>query len=167
MNVEIRKASVEDIPLIRQMAWVAFPHTYQALLTPEQIEYMMDWMYSETNLHKQMTEDGHTYYLAFLNGTPAAYLSIQPKGEHIYHLQKIYVLPSYQGMKLGKQLFMQAIQAIKELHSAPCQMRLNVNRGNTKAIHFYLHMGMYKASEGDFDIGHGFQMNDYIMALDI
>ena len=72
MNVEIRKASVEDIPLIRQMAWIAFPHTYRALLPPEQIEYMMDWMYSETNLHKQMTEDGHIYYLAFLNGTPAA-----------------------------------------------------------------------------------------------
>ena len=72
MNVEIRKANVEDIPLIHQMAWVAFPHTYQALLTPEQIEYMMDWMYSETNLHQQMTEDGHIYYLAFLNGTPAA-----------------------------------------------------------------------------------------------
>ena len=87
MNVEIRKANVEDIPLIHQMAWVAFPHTYQALLTPEQIEYMMDWMYSETNLHKQMTEDGHIYYLAFLNRTPAAYLSIQPEGEHIYHLQ--------------------------------------------------------------------------------
>ena len=46
-------------------------------------------------------------------------------------------------------------------------MRLNVNRGNAKAIDFYLHMGMYKASEGDFDIGYGFQMNDYIMALDI
>ena len=167
MTVEIRKASVEDIPLIHQMAWVAFPHTYQALLSPEQIEYMMEWMYSETNLHKQMTEDGHIYYLAYVNGTPSAYLSIQAEGEHIYHLQKIYVLPSFQGQKLGKQLFLQAIQAIKELHPAPCQMRLNVNRGNTKAINFYLHMGMYKASEGDFDIGQGYQMNDYIMALDL
>ena len=164
---EIRKASVEDIPLIHQMAWVAFPHTYQALLSPEQIEYMMNWMYSETNLLRQMTEDGHIYYLAFQNGTPAAYLSFQPEGEHIYHLQKIYVLPSFQGKKLGKQLFLQAIQAIKELHPAPCQMRLNVNRGNTKAIDFYLHMGMYKASEGDFDIGQGYQMNDYIMTLDL
>ena len=167
MTVEIRKASVEDIPLIHQMAWVAFPHTYQALLSPEQIEYMMEWMYSETNLHKQMTEDGHIYYLAYVNGTPSAYLSIQAEGEHIYHLQKIYVLPSFQGQKLGKLLFLQAIQGIKELHPAPCQMRLNVNRGNTKAIDFYLHMGMYKASEGDFDIGQGYQMNDYIMALDL
>ena len=164
---EIRKASVEDIPLIHQMAWVAFPHTYKELLSSEQIEFMMEWMYSEANLHKQMTEDGHIYYLAFQNGTPAAYLSIQPEDKDIYHLQKIYVLPSFQGKKLGKQLFLQAIQAIKELHPSPCQMRLNVNRGNTKAIEFYTHMGMYKASEGDFDIGHGYQMNDYIMALDL
>ena len=164
---EIRKATLEDIALINELAWIVFPHTYKELLSPGQIEFMMDWMYSPTNLRKQITEDGHVYYLAFQGNTPAGYLSIQPEAEHIFHLQKIYVLPSFQGMKLGKQLFMQAIQAIKELHPAPCQMRLNVNRGNTKAIDFYLHMGMYKASEGDFDIGHGFQMNDYIMALDL
>ena len=113
-----------------------------------------------------MTEDGHIYYLAFRGDEPAGYLSIQPEGEHIYHLQKIYVLPNYQGMKLGKMLFQQAINGIKELHPAPCQMRLNVNRHN-KAIDFYRNMGMYKVAEGDFHIGNGYYMNDYIMALDI
>lgn len=164
---EIRKATLEDIPLIHEMAWVAFPHTYKELLSPEQIEYMMDWMYSEKNLHKQMTEDGHVYYLVFQNDTPAAYLSIQPEGEHTYHLQKIYVLPPFQGMKLGKQLFHKAIGAIKEMHPEPCQMRLNVNRYNTRAVEFYQRMGMKKVFEGDFEIGLGFLMTDYIMALDI
>ena len=164
---KIKKATLEDIPLINELAWIVFPYTYKELLSPEQIEFMMDWMYSPVNLQKQMTEDDHTYFIAYQGDEPAGYLSIQPEGKHIYHLQKIYVLPSHQGKKLGKELFMKAIQAIKELHSAPCQMRLNVNRNNMKAIDFYIHMGMYKASEGDFDIGHGYQMNDYIMALDI
>lgn len=164
---EIRKASLEDIALIHEMAWIAFPHTYKELLSPEQIEFMMDWMYSEENLHKQMTEEGHIYYLAFRNEEPAAYLSIQPEGEHTYHLQKIYVLPSFQGKKLGKQLFHHAIKAIKEIHPDSCQMRLNVNRYNTRAVEFYQRMGMTKVFEGDFDIGHGFLMTDYIMALDI
>jgi GNAT superfamily N-acetyltransferase len=92
-------------------------------------------------LQKQMKEDGHIYYLAFKDDEPAGYLSIQPEGEHVFHLQKIYVLPSFQGMNLGKQLFEQAIKAIKELHPAPCQMRLNVNRQN-KALTFYEKMGM-------------------------
>ena len=102
---EIRKATLADIPLINQLAWIVFPHTYKDILSPEQINYMMEWMYSPTNLKKQMTEDGHIYYLAFRGDEPAGYLSIQPEGEHIYHLQKIYVLPNYQGMKLGKMLF--------------------------------------------------------------
>ena len=164
---EIRKATVKDIPLIHQLAWIVFPHTYKELLSAEQIDFMMDWMYSETNLLKQMNEGGHIYYLAFQGDEPSGYLSIQPEAEHIYHLQKIYVLPSFQGMKLGKQLFSQAIQAIKELHPSPCQMRLNVNRYNTKAVDFYKRMGMKKIFEGDFDIGHGYLMTDYIMELDI
>ena len=162
----IRKATTNDIALIHQMAWVVFPHTYHIILTPEQIDYMMEWMYSEKSLQKQMKEDGHIYYLAFKDDVPAGYLSIQPEGEHVFHLQKIYVLPSFQGMNLGKLLFEQAIKAIKELHPAPCQMRLNVNRQN-KALTFYEKMGMSKVDEGDFTIGNGFYMNDYIMGLDI
>ena len=163
---EIRKATIADIPLINRLAWIVFPHTYKEILSPEQMEYMMDWMYSTENLHKQMTEDGHIYFLAFEGNEPAGYLSIQPEGEHTYHLQKIYVLPSFQGKKLGKLLFEHAIKAIKELHPEPCQMRLNVNRQN-KALTFYEKMGMKKVDEGDFHIGNGYYMNDYIMALDI
>ena len=162
----IRKATTNDIHLIHEMAWVVFPHTYREILTPEQIDYMMEWMYSEDSLHKQMEKDGHIYYLAFKEDEPAGYLSIQPEGEHVFHLQKIYVLPSFQGMKLGKQLFEQAIKAIKELHPAPCQMRLNVNRQN-KALAFYERMGMVKVDEGDFPIGNGYYMNDFIMGMDI
>ena len=162
----IRKATTNDISLIHEMAWMVFPHTYKEILTPEQIDYMMEWMYSEDSLHKQMEKDGHIYYLAFKEDEPAGYLSIQPEGEHVFHLQKIYVLPSLQGMKLGKQLFEQAIKAIKELHPAPCQMRLNVNRQN-KALAFYERMGMVKVDEGDFPIGNGYYMNDFIMGMDI
>ena len=163
---KIRKATLEDIEMINRLAWIVFPHTYKEILSTEQMEYMMDWMYSPENLHKQMTEDGHIYYLAFEGDEPAGYLSIQPEGEHTYHLQKIYVLPSFQGKKLGKFLFEQAIKAIKELHPEPCQMRLNVNRQN-KALTFYEKMGMKKVDEGDFHIGNGYYMNDYIMGLDI
>ena len=163
---KIRKATLEDIEMINRLAWIVFPHTYKEILSTEQMEYMMDWMYSPENLHKQMTEDGHIYYLAFEGDEPAGYLSIQPEGEHTYHLQKIYVLPSFQGKKLGKLLFEHAIKAIKELHPEPCQMRLNVNRQN-KALTFYEKMGMKKVDEGDFHIGNGYYMNDYIMGLDI
>lgn len=164
--ISIHKASTADIPLIRSLAEVVFPATYTPLLPAGQVPFMMEWMYSEESLRRQMMEKGHIYYVAYREGRAVAYLSIQFEGEHVFHLQKLYVLPAYQGMHLGKKLFEQAIQAIKELHSAPCQMRLNVNRYN-RALTFYEKMGMTKVDEGDFPIGNGYYMNDYIMGLDI
>ena len=45
-------------------------------------------------------------------------------------------------------------------------MELNVNRRN-RALHFYERMGMCRLREGDFPIGDGYYMNDYIMGLEI
>lgn len=164
--ITIRKATTDDIQLINKMAQVIFPATYREILSKEQLEYMMDRMYSPINLHNQMKKEGHIYYIAYIEGEAAGYVSIQPEGEHLFHLQKIYVLPHFQGKKLGKVLFEQAIKAIKEIHPEPCEMHLNVNRNN-KALQFYEHLGMKKVSEGDFYIGNGYFMNDYIMGLKI
>lgn len=162
----IRKATTADIPVINKLAWEIFPETYKNILTKEQTEYMMEWMYSPENLHKQMEEEGHIYYIAYEECEPAGYVSIQQEGEHLFHLQKIYVLPYFQKYGLGKILFRKAMSAIKELHPAPCRMELNVNRNNP-ALGFYEHMGMKKVREGDFPIGNGFYMNDYIMGIEL
>ena len=41
----IKQATTADIPLINKLAWNVFPETYKNILSHEQIEYMMDWMY--------------------------------------------------------------------------------------------------------------------------
>ena len=162
----IKQATTADIPLINKLAWNVFPETYKNILSHEQIEYMMDWMYSIENLHKQMEEEGHIYYIAYEECEAAGYVSIRQEDTDLFHLEKIYVIPYYQKYHLGKQLFQQAIKGIKEIHPAPCRMELNVNRNNP-ALGFYEHMGMKKVREGDFPIGNGYYMNDYIMGLDI
>ena len=45
-------------------------------------------------------------------------------------------------------------------------MELNVNRSN-RAKGFYERMGMRVVREGDFPIGGGFFMNDYIMGMEV
>lgn len=162
----IKKASIEDCQLIHDLAWKIFPETYKDILAKEQNDYMMEWMYSIENLHKQMEEEGHVYLLANDGEQTVGYVSVQPQGDNLYHLQKIYVLPECQGTHCGSFLFREAVKYIKSVHPEPCLMELNVNRYN-KALHFYEHMGMRKLREGDFPIGNGFYMNDYIMGLDI
>lgn len=62
--VTIRKADKADLQAIHDMAQVVFRHTYRAILSPEQMDYMMDMMYSLPNLRQQLDE-GHHYYIAY------------------------------------------------------------------------------------------------------
>ena len=161
-----KQATTVDIQLIHDMAQVVFRNTYRDILSPEQMEYMMEWMYSIDSLHKQIEHDGQVYFIGYYDEKPCGYLSVEQQEADVFHLQKIYVMPDFQGKGIGKKLFQKAIDYIKSIHPAPCMMELNVNRDN-KALLFYEHLGMKHMSQGDFDIGNGFYMNDYIMGIEI
>ncbi len=116
-------------------------------------------------LHREHPQ-AHVYFIGYKDNEVCGYVSVQQQGEDLFHLQKIYVLPSFQGSHCGSFLFHEAVKYIKEVHPGPCLMELNVNRNN-KALNFYERMGMKKLREGDFPIGNGYYMNDFIMGLEI
>lgn len=198
------------MPTIRAMAEVAFRHTYREILSPEQMEYMMEWMYSAESLERQLQE-GHVYGILNREGKDVGYVSYNRErledDEVVFHLQKIYLLPEWQGVGLGARLLkwaeermrdevkalqaqerevealqaretekkalkaremkveaLQAQEAAKEALKA--RYELNVNRQNG-AVGFYEHMGLEKLRTGDFAIGEGFFMNDYIMGKNL
>lgn len=91
----IRKATTADCELIHKLAWQIFPETYKDILSPEQNDYMMEWMYSIENIRKQMEEEGHVYFIGYKDKEVCGYVSVQQQGEDLFHLQKIYVLPSF------------------------------------------------------------------------
>lgn len=95
------------------------------------------------------------------DGEAVGYVSFGPEGEEgLFHLHKLYLLPFVQGRGYGRQLFGAAEDGMQKLGAKAFE--LNVNRHN-KALDFYLHMGMAIERSGDFDIGGGFFMNDYIL----
>ncbi len=167
----IKRAGEDDLQSIHDMAEIVFRHTYRDILSPEQMEYMMEWMYSLPNLRRQL-EEGHVYHVALEGERPCGYVSVQPdrideEGTEVFHLQKIYVLPSEQGTGLGRLLFNTATDFVcSRARKLPARIELNVNRSNP-AVGFYEHIGMRILRQGDFHIGNGFYMNDYIMGIDI
>ena len=171
MTFTIIPATTADIPAIRSMAEVVFRHTYSSILTTAQVDYMMEWMYSTESLEKQFM-DGHRFFVAVINDTPCGYLSIQKErvtedDVTVYHLHKLYIMPDMQACGAGKMLFNEACEYVmKDKETSKARLELNVNRYN-KALGFYLKMGMKIAEEGDFAIGYGYYMNDYIMSLEL
>lgn len=127
---------------------------------------MLDWMYSDASLEKQMNS-GCAFYIANLNWADIEFCSVSPDDEKVegskaHKLNKLYVLPSAQGTGAGKALLNQAIDIAKAAGSSA--IFLQVNKLND-AYSFYLKQGFIKEAEFKFDIGNGFYMDDYVMRL--
>ena len=50
----IRHATEADIPLLRTLCFQVWPQTYAGIITPAQIDYMLEMMYSPASLQQQM-----------------------------------------------------------------------------------------------------------------
>lgn len=157
---EIRKAFLEDIPLIRELTFRVWPQTYAATLSQEQINYMLEMMYSESSLTKQMKEEGCDFVLVYENDNPVGFASFSEVEAGTWKLHKIYILPNQQGKGTGRFVIDYIINEIKKIQASSLQ--LQVNRYN-KAKNFYEKLGFSVIKTADFDIGNGFFMNDYVM----
>ena len=151
----------EALPVIQNLANIIWPATYSELVTPQQVDYMMELIYSNSSLQKQI-EKGHQFIIAYDDDKAVAFASYSAREDNpeVYKLHKIYILPNQQGKGIGKQL----IDYIKNDIIPASSLQLNVNRNN-KALQFYQKIGFKIIAEEDIDIGNGFYMNDYIMEI--
>lgn len=122
---------------------------------------MLNMMYSEVSLQRQLKELKHKFVIAFEEEDPVGFASWSFIAErNIYRLHKIYVLPGKQGRGIGKGLIEYVIARIQPKGTA--RLELNVNRHN-KAKDFYIRLGFRVVREEDIPIGEGYFMNDFVM----
>ncbi|MBN3520497.1 GNAT family N-acetyltransferase [Algoriphagus lutimaris] len=162
--IQINPATTEDLKHVQAIAHQTWPHTFGKILSPEQIDYMLDWMYDLKMLEKQQLEEGHTFLLAEEMGQKLGFTGFQIDQETgKTKIHKIYILPSAQGKGIGKKL----IQAIKEaaLKKDQSSLLLNVNKYNEGAIQFYQYLGFVNIKSEINDIGNGYVMDDYVFEM--
>ena len=161
----IRPACPDDIRTIQDIAHATWPVAYAAIITPAQIAYMLDLMYSEAALLDQLQVKGHRFLLAEQDGKPIGFAGF----EHHYRtgrsrLHKLYVLPDVKGTGVGHALLEAVLmEAMKAGDSA---VELNVNKHNP-AKDFYTRHGFTIERDEVIDIGHGFVMDDHVMVRNL
>ncbi len=157
----ITKATLQDIPLIQDLANQSWRKHYPGIISNEQIEYMLEQMYSETELKKHFDNPNYHYYLL---GDEEKTLGIMGFENHYQEkntkLHRIYLLVEAKGKGLGKF----ALQFLKEQvkNSGDNRIILAVNKKNS-SYHFYISQGFTVYEEGVFEIGNGYVMDDYLM----
>ncbi len=155
------EAGVEDLSLVTSIAGKTWPAAYSHILPKEQINYMLNLLYSPHSLLKQF-QAGHRFLMAFNNEDAQGFASWQMTDKSTARLHKLYVLPEAKGSGLGKTLLQEVINRAKKKGAA--SLELNVNRQN-EAINFYRKYGFEIERSEDIDIGNNYFMNDYIMRL--
>lgn len=159
--MKINKATIENIPLIKEIAEKSWRKHYPGIISTEQIEYMLEQMYSETELKKHFQNPNYHYYLL---GDEENILGIMGFENHYQEkttkLHRIYLLVEAKGKGLGKL----ALNFLKEQvkNTGDNRIILAVNKKNS-SYHFYISQGFTVYEEGVFEIGNGYVMDDYLM----
>lgn len=163
----IRSASVEDIPLIQELSHEIWHEVYPSVISMEQIEYMLESMYSTEALKEQIIQLKHHFLILESEGEAVGFASYSIKSElepGRYRLHKLYVRTRLHGKGLGKSMIRHICSLIIQKHGS--ELELNVNKRNP-AVSFYEHLGFYREKETKIDIGNGFVMDDYLMVLNL
>lgn len=160
--IEIQKNTDENFTSIRTIAAAVWPIAYGAILSHEQLDYMMEMMYSVSSLKLQSSAKKHRFILAkdeeMVLGFASYEFNFSKKPKTKIH--KIYILTNHQGKGIGKSLIDFIVNEAKERHQKG--LILNVNKKNT-AIRFYESIGFSISNEEVIDIGNGFLMDDFVM----
>lgn len=162
--VNLRPLALQELVLVQSIAQRTWPTTFATILSPEQIEYMLNWMYDLAQLEGQLSK-GHTFLIAAEEDTELGFAGFElnyvegPTAK----LHKLYLLPEAQGKGLGKTLLFEVAQRARA--AGQKKLQLNVNKYNRQAIDFYLRMGFVTLREEVNDIGKGYVMDDFVMEL--
>jgi ribosomal protein S18 acetylase RimI-like enzyme len=159
LHLKLKAAAKEELDIVSTLAEKIWNAHYVPIIGQQQVDYMLNRMYSRKSLEEQLTQKQHLFYLVALNDSDIqGFVSVNREQDDHWFLNKFYILPDKAAKGLGTTVF----EELKKLLQ-PEKITLTVNRQNYKSINFYFKNGFKIDHVADFDIGDGYQMNDFVM----
>lgn len=158
MNIQ-KATSDKDIKRIADLATIIWHEHFATILSPEQIDYMVEKFQSYDAIKKAVNEEGYTYYMAEVDGDFCGYLGIHDEGNGVIFISKVYVRSDMRKKGIATQL----LEKLKADFPDAEKWYLTVNKYNYGSIAVYERRGFKKVKDLVTDIGNGFIMDDYVM----
>lgn len=158
--IKVIPALTNDALVIHTLAKEIWKDTYKDILSKEQIDFMLNDMYSVESILDQM-DKGHHFLLVVDDLEFIGFASFsETSNPKIYHIHKLYLLTKSQGKGAGRFIISHISNLILEKGGEA--VSLNVNRNNKSAINFYSKAGFEIFNSVDIPYQQ-FVLNDYIM----
>jgi RimJ/RimL family protein N-acetyltransferase len=160
MSYIFRRAYVEDIAEIQMLARRIWDEAYREILSKEQIDYMLEMMYSGKVITAELLS-GIVWEVIIADGKPCGYLSYAFADNNSVKLLKIYIENDFRGKSITSDSLKRVIRYAER--NSKDYICLSVNKNNKRAIRAYEKNGFTVTASVVTDIGRGFVMDDYIM----
>jgi diamine N-acetyltransferase len=162
LPVAIATARAADLPIVARLAHEIWHRHYPGIIPVAQIDYMLARSYNLEALADYLTRPDAGLALAMRDEAPVGFVGwfrLEPPAS--MKLDKLYVVPEHHGAGIGRALIEHVVM---QARAAACsRITLNVNRGNAGSIRAYERCGFVISERGDFPIGNGYVMEDFIM----
>lgn len=159
--VKFRPVTRKDISALQELAYQSWMSAYAAILSQEQIHYMLNEMYSAAVISAQLESQNYHYYFIVSDNENAGFIGFEHRyAERCTKLHRIYLLKEFIGKGLGKVSIDFLKETVKDFGDE--KIILNVNKKNP-AQKIYAAQGFTIYREEVTDIGNGFVMDDYLM----
>lgn len=162
----LRVIPVSNMELVYSVTAVAdeiWHEHFPAILSEEQIDYMLEKFLSPEALVEQINS-GYQYYLFSFEYTFAGFAAVHKENGSLF-LSKLYVHKDFRGKGIASYMFKQFIELCKKNNLD--KIWLTCNRMNVHSIDVYRHWGFETVRTEVTDIGNGYVMDDYIMEYKI
>lgn len=164
--ITITPANADDLALVQRLADEVWRRHYPGIIADDQIDYMLALGYSRQALMIYLAQADAGLALARRLQSAVGFVAwCRPGGGNLMKLDKLYVLPRHHGQGIGRALIEHVVTRASVAGCAA--VTLNVNRRNVRAIGAYERCGFAIRERGDFPIGNGFVMEDFIMVRDV
>ena len=82
---------VKNIKEFAKLASEIWHEYWTVLLSPEQIDYMVEKFQSENAVTRQIEQENYTYFYILENGEKAGYIGLSEKNDYLF-LSKLYLI---------------------------------------------------------------------------
>jgi ribosomal protein S18 acetylase RimI-like enzyme len=157
-GLRIRHASLQDRNVLIELGIQTFRETFEEVNTAEDMRAYIEKSFASTQLEKELSEEGSTFFLAFDDQAPIGYARLRtshnhenPEDANTLEIERLYVLKSHLGKNVGKQLMETCIAFAKTKKCS--SIWLGVWEHNQRALRFYEKYNFVKFSSHVFMLG--------------
>lgn len=152
VSLVVRRWAPTDIASVRHIAWTTWLDAYGGFIPEADMRAFFDEYYTTELLEHYCCADDARGFLADWDAVPAGFAktALNPE-EGRFYLSSLYVLPEYQGLRLGSRLLHAAEQFAVALGVR--EVWLGVMTQNVAAVDWYRKLGFRFVREEPFTMG--------------